>query len=104
MIARSFCPRSNSVNDCLKYQRKVLTAATLLWLSNLPVFLQVNNLSLVHGGWTNPIDEYLEADENYFSKIEGEFFASGHSHMQRLQKFNDKTYCNPGSVGQTTRQ
>ena len=56
---------------------------------------------MVHGGWADPIDEYLlEPNEEYFSKVEGEIFFSGHTHLQTLQYFKNKIYCNPGSVGQ----
>ncbi len=30
MIADSFCPRSNSVNDCLAYQRKIISKENLI--------------------------------------------------------------------------
>lgn len=100
MVAKSFCPRSNSVNDCLKYQRKIITEENLNWLSEFPLFRQAGELSMVHGGWCNPVDEYLEPNEEYFSKIEGKYFASGHNHCQVFKKFGDKIYCNPGSVGQ----
>lgn len=100
MVAKSFCPRSKSVNDCLAYQRTVITEQNLQWLRSLPVVLNVGELSIVHGGWTNPIDEYLEPSEEYFARIEGEFFASGHVHKQMVAQYDGKSYCNPGSVGQ----
>ena len=55
---------------------------------------------MVHGGWTNPIDEYVKPSAEYFEKIEGTLLASGHTHIQGVYHFADKTYCNPGSVGQ----
>ena len=56
---------------------------------------------MVHGGWADPIDEYLrEPTEEYFSRIDGKIFMSGHTHIQVLHKYKEKTYCNPGSVGQ----
>lgn len=95
-----FCPRSKSVNDCLVYQRKVITPENVEWLKTFAVQMQVGNMRLVHGGWADPIDEYLlEPNEEYFSKVKGEVFASGHTHIQSLYKFQGKTYCNPGSVG-----
>ncbi len=102
LAGKSFCPRSKSVNDCLVYQRKIITTENRNWLENLPLFRYVEayDLSLVHGGWANPIDEYLEPSAEYFAQVEGKFFASGHSHIQQLHIFNDKIYCNPGSVGQ----
>lgn len=95
-----FCPRSKSVNDCLVYQRKVITQDNINWLRTFPVQRFVGNIHMVHGGWADPIDEYLlEPSEEYFSRIKGEVFVSGHTHFQSLHKFNGKTYCNPGSVG-----
>ena len=34
-----------------------------------------------------------------YKKKENYYF-SGHTHIQNYQKFGDKFYCNPGSVGQ----
>ncbi|ACS81650.1 metallophosphoesterase family protein [Maridesulfovibrio salexigens] len=101
-VAKSFCPRSKSVNDCLGYQRKIITKENLRWLSSFPVFHEIDNIFMVHGGWADPIDEYLIPERDYFSRIEGRFFASGHTHVQQVVRFEelDKIYCNPGSVGQ----
>lgn len=100
MSSGSFCPRSQSVNDCLKYQRKVISTTNLNWLKTFKLQFEIDNIKMVHGGWTDPIDEYLyEPNEGYFNKIEGDIFISGHTHIQQLVKFTNKVYCNPGSVG-----
>lgn len=94
------CPRSRSVNDCLVYQRKIITTENIEWIRSFPVQKMVGEIRMVHGGWSDPIDEYLKPSEEYFSKIEGKLFVSGHNHIQTLQKYNNgKIYCNPGSVG-----
>jgi predicted phosphodiesterase len=101
LVGGGFCPRSKSVNDCLKYQRQIIKKANLRWLSTFPVFRSVGELSLVHGGWCDPMDEYLvELQADYFERLTGQFFASGHVHIQQVSKFGNKIYCNPGSVGQ----
>ena len=101
MVGGSFCPRSNSVNDCLKYQRRVITEENLRWLSTFPLFRMVGELSMVHGGWCDAIDEYLvEPKQEYFERLQGRYFTSGHVHIQRVLSFGAKIYCNPGSVGQ----
>lgn len=100
MASGTGCPRSRSVNDCLAYQRKVITPENLEWVASLPVILHVENLRMVHGGFNNPIDEYLDPQEAYFANLSGCFFATGHTHIQQIQKYGPKTYCNPGSVGQ----
>ena len=100
MSTGSFCPRSQSVNDCLKYQRSVITKDNLQWLKTFKLQFEVDNMKMVHGGWTDPIDEYLyEPCAEYFDKIDGEVFISGHTHIQQLYHYGKKTYCNPGSVG-----
>lgn len=100
MTADSFCPRSRSVNDCLAYQRKVISEENKNWISTFPLIRKEYGISMVHGGWANPIDEYLEPTEEYFERLNGKFFSSGHCHIQRKENFNGKIYCNPGSVGQ----
>ncbi len=100
MASGGFCPRSKSVNDCLVYQRKVITNENIEWLRTFPMQRFVGSIHMVHGGWADPIDEYLvEPNEEYFSRIEGKNFVSGHTHFQSLHAFKDKIYCNPGSVG-----
>jgi predicted phosphodiesterase len=101
MISNTLCPRSNSANDCLRYQRGIITPENLKWISTFPVYKKVKTLELVHGGWNNPIDEYLELPtQNYFDFTDHIFFASGHTHKQMVKTFGEKVYCNPGSIGQ----
>lgn len=100
LAGNGFCQRSKSVNDCLEYQRTIITKENHEWLRSLPVFLSVGELSLVHGGWGDPIDEYVDPTGEYFNKINGKYFASGHTHRQVICDFWDNVYCNPGSVGQ----
>lgn len=92
--------RSNSANRCLNYQRKIITKKNLDWLASLKPQAELNQLRIVHGGWNNPIDEYIQPSVDYFSNIPGKYFASGHTHVPCIWEDNEKTYCNPGSVGQ----
>lgn len=101
MISNTLCPRSNSANECLRYQRNIITTNNLKWISSFPVYRKIKDLALVHGGWNNPIDEYLVAPtQKYFDFMPNLFFASGHTHKQMLKPFGEKVFCNPGSVGQ----
>jgi putative phosphoesterase len=95
-----FCSRSRSVNACLAYQRRVITEPNLAWMRGLPVRIQIGEVQMVHGGWTDPIDEYLEPSVEYFEKVVGDTFVSGHTHIPTVQKYPGGSYCNPGSVGQ----
>lgn len=100
MAGGGFCPRSRSVNDCLVYQRKVIEAMNLEWLRSFPVQRRFGGIRMVHGGWGDPIDEYLKPSAEYFEKIDGRIFVSGHTHLQMVENYDGKIYCNPGSVGQ----
>lgn len=100
MVSGRGCPRSRSVNECLKYQRSIISEGNIKWLLKLPHAIFESNISMVHGGWDNPIDEYLIPEEAYFQKLRGKIFLSGHTHVQRVISYDSKIYCNPGSVGQ----
>lgn len=100
MAGGGFCPRSKSVNDCLEYQRGIIEAVHLEWLRTFPVQMKVGEIQMVHGGWADPIDEYVRPTAEYFERVLGKYFVSGHTHIQTLQRFGEKIYCNPGSVGQ----
>jgi len=100
MISNTFCPRSNSANDCLRYQRNIITPDNLKWIASFPVYKTIKNLEFVHGGWNNPVDEYFVPSREYFDIMPNSFFASGHTHKQIVKQFGKKVYCNPGSVGQ----
>lgn len=101
MAGGGFCLRSKSVNDCIEYQRTIISKENLDWIRTFSVQKIMGDIRMVHGGWGDPIDEYLQPTEAYFANIEGRIFFSGHTHVQLLQQYSDgKTYCNPGSVGQ----
>ena len=93
--------RSGAASRCIDYQRGVVTPDNLAWLGGSALTLRIADLSMVHGGWIDPIDEYLnDIREEYFADLDGTYFFSGHTHVQVLARFRNKTYCNPGSVGQ----
>lgn len=95
------CPRSNSANVCLDYQRKEISLESSDWLNKSIKTYITSEISMVHGGWNNPLDEYLnEIDDNYFINKKEKYFFSGHTHIQMIKELNNKIYCNPGSVGQ----
>ena len=95
------CPRSRSANDCLLFQKRVLTPDRIAWVQKSPSHLAFGDVRLVHGGWVDAVDEYVyEPTEAYFAGRDGRFFFSGHTHVQRVTPMAEKTHCNPGSVGQ----
>lgn len=100
LASGGICRRSRSVNDCLAYQRRVITPANREWVASFPVQRREDGFHMVHGGWDNPVDEYLEPTPAYFEGIEGELFVSGHTHVPVVLAMGGRQYCNPGSVGQ----
>lgn len=101
IINDNWCPRSNSANKCLKYQKKILTSDNLDWLKKAQPAYETDNISCVHGGWSDNLDEYLlDIPQDYFENYNKKFFFSGHTHIQLIKNIKEKTYCNPGSVGQ----
>jgi putative phosphoesterase len=95
------CERSTSANSCLDYQRMIVSEESLEWLSGSVATIEFDGVRMVHGGWNDYLNEYLyEVTEDYFRRLNGATFFSGHTHIQMLSTFSDKLYCNPGSVGQ----
>lgn len=94
------CPRSNSANRCLDYQRQNIRDDNMAWLATKQPRDFWHGINVVHGGWNDPLDEYLVPAASYFAPLEGRVFASGHTHVQLAWQCEGKTYCNPGSVGQ----
>jgi putative phosphoesterase len=64
-----------------------------------PVHARIDDVHVVHGGWNDPIDEYMAPSSEYFAPLPGRRFASGHTHVPTVKTYGDKAYCNPGSVG-----
>ena len=94
LVSGTECERSKSVRDCMEYQRKIIKAENKEWIASFRVIRIEQGISMVHGGWKNPIDEYVNPTEDYFCRINGKLFISGHTHVQRIEKFKNKIYCN----------
>src|SRR3954471_2800602 len=81
LVAGLPCPRSRSANVCLDYQQQIIDAGHLRWLAASPTALATSDLSMVHGGWIDNIEEYMyNISLNYFIDLPGRFFFSGHTH------------------------
>lgn len=103
LLGEAVCPRSRSVNQCIAYQRSIVTPENLRWLAALRPALTTPRFSAVHGGWHDHLDEYItHFDFNDPDALEtgARVFLSGHTHVQTLEGKNGLLYCNPGSVGQ----
>jgi predicted phosphodiesterase len=94
--------RSKSASELLEYQRKVISKDNLEWLSQSTEFYNKGDVSMVHGGWNHPTEEYLyNISDRYFEDLKFKYFFCGHSHVQKLIKMKSgKNFCNPGSIGQ----
>lgn len=102
LISGKGCPRSTSANNCLKFQSEIITDVNRLWLKNNALSrYDEGNISFVHAGWKDNLDEYLyELSEEYFQSYNFKYFFSGHTHVPIIYEMEKKLYCNPGSVGQ----
>lgn len=104
LLGEGFCPRSNTVNKCILYQKKIITSDNYSWLKKLKEDLLYNDMYFVHGGLNDKLDEYV--DDFDFNKAKElypncKYFFTGHSHVQKLLEKDGLVYCNPGSIGQT---
>jgi predicted phosphodiesterase len=101
LLSGEDCPRSRSATACIRHQRQLATPACRAYLSRSKPFVRLHGIAMVHGGWNDPLDEYLvDVDESHFKGLPGRMFASGHTHLPLVKRWADRTYVNPGSVGQ----
>lgn len=95
------CTRSNTVNACIEYQKQIVTCENLEYVRQSLIKLDTGKISARHGGWNDPIDEYVdEFDFSVVDNIITKMFCSGHTHIQKLVQERNMIYFNPGSVGQ----
>lgn len=101
LVSRTTCLRSKSATRCIEFQQQSISPENREWLTSSISTLEFENVSMVHAGWNDPLDEYLHTiSESYFEERAARIFFSGHTHVQVLAKLGNKVYCNPGSVGQ----
>lgn len=101
LVNNERCPRSNTANLCLDYQRTLIKDKNMEWLSQSIALFDNDIFSMRHGGWSDPLDEYIkEFNFDIIKDKRQQVFLSGHTHIPQLVRCDDKLYCNPGSVGQ----
>ncbi len=101
LTSDALCERSHTVNVAIAYQKDIISDENMQWLSASPLHYTLPNISMVHAGWKHPTEEYMvRLSADYFEEYEESLFISGHTHVQGVWKLGDKTYANPGSVGQ----
>ena len=101
LVSGAECPRSTTANICIEFQRKIISTENMHWLRSSINEYRKNEYWFVHGGWRDSLDEYVHAfDFAGMSGCGAKLFASGHTHIQKIQTNRDLVHVNPGSVGQ----
>lgn len=100
LVQGGSCDRSKLVSELIIHQRKEMSPRHLGVLREMTSQVDEEDRRYVHGSWENPVDGYL-----YRVTLEDlpgpqKFFFAGHTHVQFLGTIGEKTFCNPGSVGQ----
>ena len=60
ILGRDNCPRSYTVNRIVEYQRRIITPENMEYLEKSVPGMDDGFISARHGGWKDPIDEYIE--------------------------------------------
>lgn len=94
------CDRSKVVASIIDRHRPEISDDNLAWLQRSVTHIREGDVLWVHGGPNDPTDEYLtEVGADTFPDGVATLFA-GHTHVQTTLAFENKMFCNPGSVGQ----
>ncbi|MEO6690526.1 MAG: metallophosphoesterase family protein [Dokdonella sp.] len=100
LVSDTNCPRSRVVAAIIEYQKTITDESQKTWLRQSLPLLRESDRLYVHGGPSDPRDQYLyNVSERTLPADVGYLFA-GHTHVQALVHFANGTFCNPGSVGQ----
>lgn len=100
LVSGSSCPRSKMVSELIPHQRRDVSKEQVAFMATLGSRYDEGGNTFVHGGWENPLDQYLYKLSSAMLPEGFQRYFSGHTHVQSLIQFDGKTYCNPGSVGQ----
>ena len=100
LVEGTGCPRSRMISSLLVHQRIAVTEEQIRFLSGLSSHYEFGSATFVHGGWKDPLDQYLYSVGVNDLPGEFSFYFCGHTHVQFLHDFGGKRFCNPGSVGQ----
>ena len=94
------CERSAVVASIIDDHRQRLSADSVAWLRTSHRLVRREDMLFLHGGPDDPVDQYIyEVDPSLFPDGVNILFA-GHTHVQCCIRLGEKTFCNPGSVGQ----
>ena len=73
----------------------MVSAEQRAWLEqSVPMHAEGDN-RFVHGGWNDPMDEYLYRIDAQTVPAQARRLFSGHTHVQTLAVIGERTYCNP---------
>jgi predicted phosphodiesterase len=94
------CTRSRVVAGIIDDHLTMISDENRAWLAGSVDRVVEGDMLLLHGGPQDPVDQYIyEVDETLFPEGVRMLFV-GHTHVQAVLRFGDRTFCNPGSVGQ----
>lgn len=100
IVSGEGCPRSKLVSDITEYQRGIISPQQVAWLAQSHSYIIDGSTYFIHGGWQDPVDQYLYTIAQTDIPAEAETFFAGHTHVQVLLDVKGRTFCNPGAVGQ----
>ena len=95
------CERSKVVAGVINKHREDLSQDSLEWLAKSVSHITKDDTLMVHGGPNDFLDEYLYSVAAETIPIDFTRLFAGHTHVQtRIDFGSQKTFVNPGSVGQ----
>jgi len=100
IVSGESCPRSKLVSDICDFQRGIILEDQRAWLGTSRRFIIEGAICFIHGGWQDPMDQYMYKVSTADFPPDVDILFAGHTHVQTLLSMSGKVFCNPGSVGQ----
>jgi predicted phosphodiesterase len=94
------CERSRVVAAVIDKHREEIGDENLRWLCQSVHLIHEQDTLMVHGGPDDALDQYVRRVDAKLFPAGVERLFVGHTHVQKMFHLGNRTFCNPGSVGQ----
>lgn len=94
------CETSRTVAQIIDDHKSLISDENKAWLTRAESRIQIGADLFVHGGPSDPLNQYIYSVHRGLFQSDVLRLVVGHTHVQAVFDLDGKVFCNPGSVGQ----